>query len=239
MRGEQAIDWRRRGLDILLLLLTIASLAVTFWETVPDWAQMTILLSFVLFFAIRWHIAESRRTYIRENWFDLVFVVLLASPVLRLVSALRFVRVLPALKLGAFLHTHRRRILRLVLLSRDSFPVAMAVIFGMVFLFGSCTFLIEHGTNPGFATLEDGLWWAFVTLTTVGYGDIVPHTDMGRIVAVMLMVFGVAVYALMIANLTHYLDSIDRDFNGQPDAAAVREPVTVSDPDPSPSKRSD
>jgi len=237
MQGEQAIDWRRRGLDILLFLLTIASLAVTFWETVPDWAQMSILLSFVFFFAIRWRIAESGRTYIRENWFDLVFVVLLASPVLRLFSALRFVRVLPALKLGAFLHTHRRRILRLVLLSRDSFPVAMAVIFGMVFLFGSATFLIEHGNNPGFENLEDGLWWAFVTLTTVGYGDIVPHTEMGRIVAVMLMVFGVAVYALMIANLTHFLDSIDRDFNGQPDAAAIREPVTVSDSDPAPSKR--
>jgi len=235
----EAIDWQRRGLDILLFLLTIASLAVTFWEAVPDWAQMSILLSFVFFFAVRWRIAESGRTYIRENWFDLVFVVLLASPVLRLFTALRFVRVLPALQLGTFLHHNRRRILRLVLLSRDSFPVAMAIIFGMVFLFGSCTFLLEHGTNPGFEKIEDGLWWAFVTLTTVGYGDIVPHTEMGRIVAVMLMIFGVAVYALMIANLSHYLDSIDRDFNGQPDPAAISAPVTVSDSETPPTKRSD
>lgn len=232
-------DLHKRGLDVLLFLLTIASLAVTFWESVPDWAQMAILVSFVVFFAIRWRIAENSRTYIRENWFDLVFVVLLASPVLRLFSALRFVRVLPALKLGSFLHRNRLRILRLVLLSRDSFPVAMAIIFGMVFLFGSCTFLVEHGTNPGFENIEDGLWWAFVTLTTVGYGDIVPHTELGRIVAVILMVFGVAVYALMIANLTHYLDSIDRTHNGQPDPAAVRAPVTLSDSDVSLSKRSD
>jgi voltage-gated potassium channel len=236
---NQGVDWRRRGLDILLFLLTIASLAVTFWETVPDWAQMSILLSFVFFFAIRGRIAESGRTYIRENWFDLVFVVLLASPVLRLFSALRFVRVLPALKLGAFLHTHRRRLLRLILLSRDSFPVAMAVIFGMVFLFGSATFLVEHGTNPGFEKIEDGLWWAFVTLTTVGYGDIVPHTEMGRIVAVILMVFGVAVYALMIANLTHYLDTIDRNHDQTVDLAALEQPVPVSEVDSPSTKRSD
>ncbi|OIO68619.1 MAG: potassium channel protein [Zetaproteobacteria bacterium CG12_big_fil_rev_8_21_14_0_65_55_1124] len=234
-----AIDWRRRGLDVLLFLLTIASLAVTFWETVPDWVQMSVLSSFVVLFAVRWHIAESRRTYIRQNWFDLVFVVLLASPVLRLFSALRFVRVLPALKLGTFLHNNRKRLLRLILLSRDSFPVAMAIIFGMVFLFGSCTFLIEHGQNPGFEKIEDGLWWAFVTLTTVGYGDIVPHTEMGRIVAVMLMVFGVAVYALMIANLTHYLDTIDRNHDQTVDPAALAQPIPVSDVAPSPTKRND
>jgi len=207
---KHAIDWQRRGLDILLFVLTIASLSVPFWKAVPDWAQISVLLLFVFLFALRWRIAEDSRSYIRENWFDLVFVVLLASPVLRLLSALRFIKILPALKLGGLLRINRRYILNLVLLSRDSFPIAMAFIFGLVFLFGTSAFLLEHGNNPGFANIHDGLWWAFVTLTTVGYGDIVPHTGAGRIVAVMLMVFGVAVYSLIIANLTHYLDSIDR-----------------------------
>jgi len=236
---KRAIDWRRRGLDVLLFLLTIASLVVTFWEAVPDWVQMSILLSFVLLFAVRWQVAESGRTYIRENWFDLVFVVVLASPVLRLFSVLRFVRILPSLKLGLLLRNNRKRILRLVLLSRDSFPVAMAVVFGMVFLFGSGTFLLEHGKNPGFGTIHDGLWWAFVTLTTVGYGDIVPHTEAGRIVAAMLMIFGVAVYSLMVANLTHYLDTIDRNHDQTVDPAALEQPVPVSDSDTSTTKRGD
>jgi len=234
---KQATGFQRRALDVVLFLLTIASLAVVFWEEVPDWFQMSVLISFVVLFAVRWRIAESRRTYIRENWFDLVFVVLLASPALRLLTALRFIRILPALKFGLLLRDNRKRILRLILLSRDSFPVAMAMVFGMVFVFGSCAFLLEHGENPSFGSIHDGLWWAFVSLTTVGYGDIVPITDAGRIVAVILIVFGVAVYSLLIANLTHYLNGIDRDFNNQPDPSAIKESVTVSDSDPDPSKR--
>lgn len=233
---KHATDFQRRALDVVLFLLTIASLAAVFWEEVPDWFQMSVLISFVVLFAVRWRIAESRRTYIRQNWFDLVFVVLLASPALRLLSALRFIRILPALKFGLLLRDNRKRILRLILLSRDSFPVAMAMIFGMVFLFGTLAFLLEHGENPSFGSIKDGLWWAFVSLTTVGYGDIVPITDAGRIVAVILIVFGVAVYSLLIANLTHYLNGIDRDYSQTVDPAPLEQPIPVSDTDPSSDK---
>ena len=224
---KHATDWRRRGLDVLLFLLTLAAVVGSFWKGVADWVQMTLLLSFVVLFCVRWRIDASSRTYIRENWFDLVFVVLLASPVLRLFTALRVVRLMPALKIGTLLRRNRKRILRLVLLSRESFPLAMALLFGIVFIFGSTVFLLEHGRNPGFATIHDGLWWAFVTLTTVGYGDIVPRTDAGRIVAVMLMVFGVAVYSLMIANLTHFLETIDHDHIGKPEVSSYQESVHI------------
>jgi len=232
-------DWRKRGLDVLLFLLTIGSVAGSFWEGIPDWMQMTALIIFVVLFVIRWRIDENRRGYIRENWFDLVFVVLLASPVLRLFTALRFVKLMPALKIGAILSRNRKRILRLLLLSRDSFPIAMALIFGMVFVFGASTYMLEHNTNPSFGDIHDGLWWAFVTLTTVGYGDIVPQTGAGRIVAVMLMLFGIAVYSLMIANLTHYLETIDQDHNQTVDPAILEAPIPVNDSEPSPSNRND
>jgi len=234
-----ATDWRKRALDVLLFLLTIGSVVGSFWEGIPDWMQMTALIIFVLLFAIRWRIDDNRRRYIRENWFDLVLVVLLASPVLRLFTALRFVKLMPALKFGAILSRNRKRILKLVLLSRDSFPIAMALIFGMVYVFGASTYLLEHNTNPAFGDIHDGLWWAFVTLTTVGYGDIVPQTGAGRIVAVMLMLFGIAVYSLMIANLTHYLETIDRDHNQTVDPAILEAPIPVSDVDPSPTERND
>jgi len=203
-------DLKKRALDVVLFLLTIGSVVGSFWKGIPDWVQMSALLLFVGLFGLRWRVDENRREYLRQNWFDLVFVVLLASPVLRLLTALRFVHLLPALKLGVLLRQNRQRILRLVLLSRDSFPLAMAVIFGLVFVFGASVFMLEHGSNPGFESIHDGLWWAFVTLTTVGYGDIVPQTGAGRIIAIMLMVFGVGVYSQMVANLTHFLDSIDK-----------------------------
>lgn len=206
---SESIVWLRRGLDILLFLLTIGSVAVSFWGKLPDWVQLASLSLFVACFLWRWRIDTDQSGYIRGNWIDLVFVVLLASPVLRLFTALRVARLAPALRLGMFMRTHKAQLLKLVLLSRDSFPIAMTVLFGMVFVFGSSAYLLEHQHNASFGSISDGLWWAFVTLTTVGYGDIVPVTDAGRIIAVLTMVFGIAVYSLLIANLTHFLDTLE------------------------------
>src|SRR5215471_2715432 len=59
----------------------------------------------------------------------------------------------------------------------------------------------EHPTNPGFATIGDALWWGIVTLTTVGYGDIVPKTTAGRLSGVAIMFTGVAVLGVLAGSL--------------------------------------
>jgi len=59
----------------------------------------------------------------------------------------------------------------------------------------------EHQTNPGFATIGDALWWGIVTLTTVGYGDIVPKTTAGRLSGVAIMFTGVAVLGVLAGSL--------------------------------------
>ena len=59
----------------------------------------------------------------------------------------------------------------------------------------------EHATNPGFATIGDAFWWGIVTLTTVGYGDIVPKTSAGRFFGVAIMLTGVAVLGVLAGSL--------------------------------------
>jgi voltage-gated potassium channel len=59
----------------------------------------------------------------------------------------------------------------------------------------------EHPTNPGFATIGDSLWWGIVTLTTVGYGDIVPKTTAGRFAGIAIMFTGVAVLGVLAGSL--------------------------------------
>ncbi|MDQ6968262.1 MAG: potassium channel family protein [Mariprofundaceae bacterium] len=202
--------WPGRVLDALLLVTTLAAVGVGLWDEAPEWADPVVLLCFFAFFVWRWLISMDRRGYLKENWLDLVLIVLLASPFLRLFSALRVMRILPALRLGAFLRSNRKKILNVVIVSQDSFPTAMALIFGVVFVFGMTSFLLEHAANPQFGQISDGLWWAFVTLTTVGYGDIVPITDAGRIVGVFTMIFGISIYSLMIANLTFFVEEYGR-----------------------------
>ncbi|GAV19295.1 potassium voltage-gated channel Shaker-related subfamily A member 5 [Mariprofundus micogutta] len=224
----QRLLWQR-VLDVALFAATIGAVATSFVDGLPEWTIMAVLVAFVIMFFTRWWIADNRSEWMKANWFDLVVVVLLSSPFLRMLMALRLAHLIPALKLGALVRSNKDRLLRLLVISGDSLPAAMATMFGLVFVFGTITFLLEHGQNPQFAEFPDGLWWAFVTLTTVGYGDIVPITSAGRIIAVMTMIFGIIVYSLVVANLTVFLEEYGHkhaEEQKQP-AEAVEEPVVI------------
>lgn len=199
-------DTLRRLLDAGLFVTTMVAVIVSFMESLPEWATLAILLAFTSLFFCRWWIAEERIVWMKSNWFDLVLVVLLASPLLRILMALKVAGLVPALRIGAIVRANKDRLLRLLLLSGDSLPSALAALFAVVFISGAAAFLLEHGTNPQFGELQDGLWWALVTLTTVGYGDIAPITAAGRVVAVMTMIFGMVAYSLVIANLTVFIE---------------------------------
>jgi voltage-gated potassium channel len=71
----------------------------------------------------------------------------------------------------------------------------------IVVVFSLSAYEAEHPTNPGFATFGDALWWGIVTLTTVGYGDIVPKTTAGRLSGVAIMFTGVGVLGVLAGSL--------------------------------------
>ena len=200
----------RKVLDGLLFVVTLAAVGITLWEEAPDWASLSILALFVSLFFLRYWYSDHRLAYLKSNWIDLALVVLLSSPLLRLLVVFKVAGLAPALKIGTLIRANRERLMKLVVLSSESFPVAMTLVFGIVFIFGATEYVLEHPHNPGFAEVSDGLWWAFVTLTTVGYGDLYPVTTPGRIVAVFTMIFGITIYSLMIANLTYYVAEAGR-----------------------------
>ena len=72
---------------------------------------------------------------------------------------------------------------------------------GMVLFSSWMAYVAEHPTNPEFATFGDAMWWGIVTLTTVGYGDVVPITEKGRIAGTALMLTGIATLGLISGTL--------------------------------------
>jgi len=81
----------------------------------------------------------------------------------------------------------------------------VAIVATLVLVLGSAVaYHAEHPTNPGFATFGDAIWWGIVTLTTVGYGDIVPKTTAGRAAGVMIMLTGIAVLGLLAGSLASF-----------------------------------
>jgi voltage-gated potassium channel len=75
---------------------------------------------------------------------------------------------------------------------------------GVIVVGAAVGYRAEHAANPGFKTFGDALWWAVVTLTTVGYGDIVPETTAGRVDGVMIMVAGVSVLGLLAGSMASF-----------------------------------
>ena len=154
------------------------------------------------------HLEHYGRT--RLGRFDL-FVVIATAPWF----------LFPGAQAGAFVVLLRlARLARLVMATRGARRLferlgRVAIVAGGVVVIGSLvTYYAEHPTNPEFATVGDALWWGIVTLTTVGYGDIVPKTGTGRWVAVTIMVTGIAVLGTLAGSLASFF----RVDNGTPSA---------------------
>lgn len=103
---------------------------------------------------------------------------------------LKLIRYSPALRsLLAALHAERRTLFGCVV-----------ILTGAVLLFASLLYAIEHNVQPDkFGTIPQAMWWAIVTLGTVGYGDVVPVTPLGKFVSVFTIVVGFAMIALPVA----------------------------------------
>jgi voltage-gated potassium channel len=87
----------------------------------------------------------------------------------------------------------------------------------------------EHPANPGFATIGDALWWGIVTLTTVGYGDIVPKTQAGRFAGIAIMFTGVAVLGVLAGSLAAMFHLDEPADDSEPDDTA---PARTTDAPP-------
>jgi voltage-gated potassium channel len=145
------------------------------------------------------------RHYLRTGTgvFDLVVVILTAPWFL-----------IPGLEGTQILQLARvARLLRIIAVSPSARLIAqrlgqVGVFAGGMLLFSSwAAYNAEHAANPGFATFGDALWWGIVTLTTVGYGDIVPETQTGRFAGVFLMLTGVATLGIISGTLASFFKS--------------------------------
>lgn len=137
------------------------------------------------------------------NLVDL-FTVLALVPALRGLRALRLLRLLRTAKVFRYSNPFEG-LMRAFQENRLLFVFAQSLLGFATLIGGLSIFLVERRANPDIRTLADGFWWAIVTLTTVGFGDISPVTGLGRIVGAILMVAGMFLLALFAGLVGHTL----------------------------------
>lgn len=119
--------------------------------------------------------------------------------------AMRVIRVLRILKLLRFMPS-LRVFWSAIVSARHQLILFYSFIAIVMIVFGALMYLIE-GPKYGFTTLNASVYWAIVTVTTVGYGDITPHTPLGRIVASVLILIGYSVIAIPTGLITTHMSS--------------------------------
>ncbi len=209
-----------RSIDYFLILLILTNVAAVIAESVDQWYYpyqdyFTLFENFsIVVFSIEyllrfWSVAEAKpdNTTWRQRWewlkspsalIDLIaiapaFLNFFVSIDLRFLRILRLFRIL---KLTRYFASMR---ILLVVISKEkgSFQAVIFILIIMIVTASSGIYLVENHAQPEeFESIPKAMWWAVVTLTTVGYGDVTPITNAGKILGAIITILGVGLAAL-------------------------------------------
>ena len=187
---------------VLVSLETVAGMrpAVYRWLRGAEWALTAL---FTVEFLLRLYAVRRPLRY-ATSFFGIVDLVAILPTYLSLffpgtqyllvVRALRLLRIFRILKLTRFL-TEAHGLQRALRASLRKILVFLLTVAAIIVIVGSLMYLIEGGAN-GFTSIPRSMYWAVVTLTTVGYGDISPQTPLGQAVASLVMILGYGIIAV-------------------------------------------
>jgi voltage-gated potassium channel len=199
--------------DIALLWCIVLSIFIVFLDSVPDIREQypkSLKLAewfFTILFTIEYTLrltSVGRPLRYATSFFGVVDLLAILPSYLSLflpgmqslmvIRALRFLRIFRVLKLARHLR-EARLLARAVWETRQKITVFTVAVMTLVMIVGAVMYLIE-GEENGFDSVPRGMYWAIVTLTTVGYGDISPQTTLGQLFASLVMICGYAIIAV-------------------------------------------
>ncbi len=202
-----------KGFDIVLIISILASVAAVMLDSVSGVRQAHGVLlygiewGFTLLFTAEYLLRLScvgKPFRYATSFFGIVdllaiiptylSLVVPGSQYLLVIRILRILRIFRILKLVPYLK-EASQLMRALKASGRKIAVFLYTVLTLVVIFGSLMYVIE-GESGGFTSIPRSIYWAIVTLTTVGYGDISPQTGLGQAVASLVMILGYAIIAV-------------------------------------------
>lgn len=152
-------------------------------------------------FLLQLKTAKRKRDYLKWGWIDLVSSI----PNLPFLRIGRLARVVRILRLLRGVRSTRVIVVHLFENRARGTLATVALITFVLIVFASIAVLtVETAPESTIKTAEDALWWSLATVTTVGYGDVVPMTTVGHIVAGVLMIAGIALFGTFTATVASF-----------------------------------
>ncbi|WP_312511929.1 ion transporter [Chryseobacterium culicis] len=199
--------------DIILLSLILASTAIIMMESVPKLdkrfhytfliLEWVISIFFTIEYSMRISVVKNKRNYIFSFFGIIDFLALVPFylsfffPITKYFLIFRMLRMLRIFRIFNLLDFMNDGYLIVRALKNSSRKIYIFLLFLIIFsvIVGSLMFMVEGG-RQGFETIPQSIYWAVVTVTTVGYGDVSPITPLGKFFAVVLMLAGYSIIAV-------------------------------------------
>lgn len=215
--------------DLVLLYFILGSITVVILESVPEYqerfgswffiCEWMFTVFFTIEYALRLFSSKTPKKYAKSflGIIDLIAILptyltlfSIEGQYLLVVRAIRLLRVFRILKLTRQIKA-AQILAKALFASRFKIMVFMGTVLASVLIMGTLMYMIE-GAAHGFTSIPKSIYWAIVTITTVGYGDISPATPLGQLVASILMLMGYAIIAVPTGIVTAELALAEKEY---------------------------
>ena len=199
--------------DVVLLWLIILSTVVVMMESVSEikeylgnwflWVEYFFTIVFTIEYILRLWTARKPLGYALSFYgiIDLLSILptylavfFASSQYLMVIRIFRLMRVFRVLKIARFM-SEANVLWESLKASRAKISIFLFAVFNVAVIMGTIMYIVEGGEN-GFTSIPRSIYWAIVTMTTVGFGDIHPHTALGQFFSVVLMILGYGIIAV-------------------------------------------
>lgn len=200
--------------DVLLIVMILLSIITVFLESMKEiqnnYGHLLYIVEwcFTIVFSIEYllRLYCVRKPFAYATSFlgiiDLMAILptyisflLPGAQILLVIRILRLMRVFRIFKLAGFLK-EGMLIMKALKASKIRITVFLFGVILLVTIIGAIMYLVEGGDNPGFSSIPRSIYWAIVTLTTVGFGDITPQSSLGQFLSAIIMIMGYAIIAV-------------------------------------------
>mgnify|MGYP000097246341 CR=1 FL=1 len=212
--------------QVIMLFLCVYVLIALFIDTVFNLPSETsvllrridnvVCIFFIGDFILNVITAKSKLGYLKWGWIDLISSI----PNIQMLRWGRFAQIIRILRILRGIRSIKL-IIRFLFANRAKGTFASVALISFVIVVFSSIAILNCETSPdsNIKTASDALWWSFVTITTVGYGDFYPTTSIGRIIASTLITAGVGLFG----TFTAYVASFFMQYEEEPDAEIFEE----------------
>lgn len=191
--------------DLVFCILALVAVYLSLYDLTTGCTDLqirvdnVITIIFIIDYFVRLAIAKSKKNFFKQNILDLIAIIPFTSlfkifRVLKVLKILKALKILKFARLSAYFARFYKRVKFFFEINGLKYMVFTSL---LCIIVGGIAIHFVEGMN-----VFDGIWWSFVTATTVGYGDISPSTPAGRVIAAILMIVGIGLIGSLTSTIT-------------------------------------